>query len=139
MILTFNENTKVLTIDVSTNLKNQYPDRQVYIDDVKVSDSLPYSQTLTTGLYDIRVVLKNNSGSYTETRCYLYDTELLCKITRYLSQLTQEERLKNNITNLYYILLEGTKENALCGCFCTELKTIYSDVNDLILLNDCNC
>ena len=53
--------------------------------------------------------------------------------------LNKEDRIKSDLASLYYLLIEGTKENTHCSCFCKELKLLYQDVLDLLLLNDCNC
>ena len=137
MILT--RTTDQLTVDIDISIKSLYTNYETYINNTLIGTTLPITTTITKGVQDIKVILKNLSGSYEDNRCYLYDEDIVCQIVSYIKNLSKDERTINNISFLYYLLLEGTKESTLCSCFCDDLKLIYSDITDLLLLDDCNC
>ena len=128
-----------LTIDIDPLIKILYTNYEIYIDDILTGTVLPFTISIPKGVRNIKVILKNGSGSYEDNRCYLYDLDIACQIVSYIKNLSKDKRTVDNISFLYYLLLEGTKESTSCSCFCEDLKIIYSDIIDILSLDDCNC
>jgi hypothetical protein len=119
-------------IDMTTELKTTYPIHSVLINDEEKSTVLPYTATLAVGVHTIKVLLRNNTSSYTETRCLLNDPSLECEAASFFSNSSKDIRSVTNVPYLFYILLEGTKDVNNCGCLCEDLKNIYQDIKDEI-------
>ena len=126
-----------LIIDMPSTLKGLYPFAEVYLNGILISNSLSATKAIDIGVHSIKVILRSNSGSYTEKLCYLHDPDILCKIGAHLKSLNKEDQLKSVIPLYYYLINEGTKETTNCGCFCEDLKIMYQDIYDLMILNDC--
>lgn len=125
-------------IDTTTELKNLYPDHTVYINDVEKSTTLPYTAILTpAGVFTIKLILRSDSASYTETRCFLVDDVIECNVASYINNITKDERNVTNVPYLYYLLKEGTQEDNKCGCLCEDLKGIYQSIKDEIFKISC--
>ena len=125
------------TIDMLTSLKTTYPDHKVYIDTVEKSSVLPYAAQLGRGVYTIKVILRNSSASFTETRCLLVDANLECEVASFFANSSKETRSVTNVPYLFYVLSEGTKDVNNCGCLCEDLKIIYQDIKDEIFGISC--
>lgn len=120
------------TIDTTTELKNTYPDHQVFINDELVSTALPTTKSLIVGVHTVKLVLRNNSASHTDTQCLLVDDMLECTVASYISNISKEDRNVTDVPYLYYLLKEGTTGSNECGCLCTDLKNVYQLIQDEI-------
>jgi hypothetical protein len=136
MIFTLNS-TGTYTIDLDVSIKTQYNLTNVLTIDgviIVAATNLPYTATFTAGAHSIEILRTGASGTYKEKACKLTDKDILCKVIKHIESLPEEKRYKSQALYLYYILNAGI--NTLeCTCQCTDLKTIYTDLNNLI--TDC--
>ena len=131
------------SIDVLQLDKETYANYDLYINGIKVHSAttvtLPYVFTTPKGLNEIKLILKNSNSSKTFVRCTLDDKDLNCNVVKYLSSMdTKDNILKSNMPYNLFLLLEGTKENSDCDCYCDSLKVIYNEIIKE-LYNSINC
>ena len=125
MIITKNETNSTLTIDMPNDNKQQYGLYAVYLDDVEKGNTLPITFPVGTGVFTVKVVLSNTVNSYKEEQCTYMDKTLLCRVVGYAKETLKRP---DNVPYWYFLLEQGTKDIADCGCFCTNLRTIYNDI-----------
>jgi hypothetical protein len=138
MIITKTNNYTYI-IDLPPAIKALYTSTSVQLNKVELSQTLPYTVTLPTGISEVKITLKSANGSYEEKACFLYDDNLQCNLATHLAALDKEKLTNTQLPYLYYMLKEGTTDINDCGCYCDYLLKIYEDINKQINNSDCNC
>jgi hypothetical protein len=136
MIVTYNGSNSYTITEPAATIATYNLTTAVYIDDVLVSNTIPYTHIFGTGVFDLKVVMTNINTTFTDKYCLLNDTSLYCSIITKLSKMKEADRLNSNMPYLYFLLDKGQSSNT-CTCLCENVKSIYSELKQL--LDDTTC